>query len=347
MKLLEEYLEIEKRVKTIDYSHLLKGFNPIEFAIYNDEDVCLNGALIKKTDEFLANTSILYQGRYIAIFKVFGNENLDVITSKIVHEMYHAYQNINNDKRYPNEMDALINYEYKATNLYIKTLEGILLKELLDKFEIEKYKQFLAIRRYRSLEYPHLYKYESMVEEIEGCANYIELKVLEQLDINQYKDKLNEITSNIVNIDMYFPIRIVSYDFGAAILKVLIDNNIPFNEEFNDETKSDSIIKDVEAIDLEIDDVSDIEFIIQEREEINRNVIKKTLLENDLVLSGDYVLLYVNVYDAVKIDMYVISTYFVAYMADNKPEFLYGDFVIVLNDENRVKEIYRIRKDEE
>lgn len=48
----------------------------------------LNNEILPKTDEFLANTAILYMSKYIATW------NLGILAYKMVHEMFHAYQKI-------------------------------------------------------------------------------------------------------------------------------------------------------------------------------------------------------------------------------------------------------------
>lgn len=54
----------------------------------------LNNEILPKTDEFLANTAILYMSKYIATWYLTEETNLDILAYKMVHEMFHAYQKI-------------------------------------------------------------------------------------------------------------------------------------------------------------------------------------------------------------------------------------------------------------
>ena len=94
MKPLNElYYEINELLKKIDFNNLWDGFKPLKFALYNDKECFYNGEYIEKTDSFLANTSINYQGEVIAIWKVMEEMDPILLTSKMVHEMYHGFQN--------------------------------------------------------------------------------------------------------------------------------------------------------------------------------------------------------------------------------------------------------------
>lgn len=61
-----------------------------------------------KTEEFLANTAICYQGRLIAIWCLSEEMDLDILASKIIHEMFHAYQMECGESRFPEEVEALL-----------------------------------------------------------------------------------------------------------------------------------------------------------------------------------------------------------------------------------------------
>ena len=72
-----------------------------------------------------------------------------ILASKIVHEMFHGFQQQNNDSRFPDEIDAIYNYKYSNTNLSLKYRENELLVELSECFNIDKYRELLQIKKYR------------------------------------------------------------------------------------------------------------------------------------------------------------------------------------------------------
>ena len=117
MNLEELYSEVSILLKKIDFNHLWEGFYPLKFALYTDNECYFNGNYIKKSDSFLGNTSIKYNGEWIAIWNVMGEIEPIILCSKMVHEMFHGFQQQNNDSRFPDEIDAIYNYKYSNTNL--------------------------------------------------------------------------------------------------------------------------------------------------------------------------------------------------------------------------------------
>lgn len=119
---------------------------------------------------FCANTAIVYQGEPIAIWKVDGEPDISVLTAKIVHEMFHAYQIGQGWDCWADEMDALYRYEYDAENLALRLRENELLLSLAEHFDEGALRELLSHRKRRSEEHPYEFSYESEIEEIEGSA---------------------------------------------------------------------------------------------------------------------------------------------------------------------------------
>lgn len=326
LNLHDLYYEINKYIKLIDFNKLWDGFKPLKFALYNDKECFFNGEYIEKTNEFLANTSIIYKGEAIAIWNV--NDNIDSITltSKMVHEMFHGFQMINNESRFPNEIDALYKYKYNDDNLSIKLNENKILVELIEDFDLNKFNKFLALRKYRYTKHNYEYIYESNIEQIEGTANYIELNVLKQLSSKLYITKLNEMKNNIVDPLNMLPIRVVSYDIGAILLTILKDNNINFNSAFSVNSFSLDIILNANEIVLD-DYLCMNKYIINYNKESER-IINKAILKNNVIVDKSVDLIGVNVYNARYYNNHIISTYFVMYMDNGTQIIKYGDFVI-------------------
>ena len=144
MDLEKVYNEIESYIERIDFSKLWPGFEPLKFALYTDTECFFDGEYVQKTEEFLANTSIFYNGEWIAIWYLQEETNPIILTSKIIHEMYHGYQRMHNESRFFDDLDALYKYKYEEENLSLKLEENNLLCELLEQFEREKFEKFLG-----------------------------------------------------------------------------------------------------------------------------------------------------------------------------------------------------------
>jgi len=128
----------------VDMNVAYFGFRPLKFALYDDETCFFNGAYIEKSDDFCANTSISFQGEQIAIWKVVDDLPIPVLASKIVHEMFHGYQTVENWNCWADEMEALYRYQYNADNLSLKLRENELLLRILDHFDEASYQELLS-----------------------------------------------------------------------------------------------------------------------------------------------------------------------------------------------------------
>ena len=182
MNLDELYSRVSETISSLDFGRIWPGFRPLKFALYDDEKCFYDGAYIEKNDDFCANTSISFQGEQIAIWKVVDDLPVPVLASKIVHEMFHGYQTVENWNCWADEMEALYRYQYNADNLSLKLRENELLLRILDHFDEASYQELLSHRKRRSERHPYEYAYESKVEEIEGTATYVEWMTLRQLD---------------------------------------------------------------------------------------------------------------------------------------------------------------------
>ena len=194
----------------------------MKFALYTDNECFFNGAYIKKTNAFFANTSILYNGEWIAIWNVQEEMNPIVLTSKIIHEMFHGFQMMQNESRFCDDLDALYNYKYEEDNLNLKVKENKLLYSLSTQFDSKTFEEFLQIRKYRSNSFNYYYHYESCIEQIEGTANYVELCSLKQLSPELFEKRFSTMKERIINPSNLFPIRVICYDIGALLLYVMI-----------------------------------------------------------------------------------------------------------------------------
>ena len=338
--LKELYGVVSQYVNEVRCNELWRGFQPLRFALYNDNECFFDGEYIEKTEAFLANTSIEYNGEYIAIWNVTGEMDPKILASKMIHEMFHGFQNKNKESRFPQELNALQCYHYSDENLSIKLRENQLIAELTEKFSKEKLDLLLQYRRYRYNHFQYEYLYEAKVEQIEGTANYVELNALKQISEELYSDKLEQMKKSITNPANLLPIRIVSYDIGALLLHIIKENGIAVDEGFSDTTFSESLIGTIEEKKpyecTGMSQYMDTYFGKAQR------VIDKAIQNNEIVMEGESSLLAVNVYNAVCLNGYITSTYFVMYGEEENPTTLYGNFVIESPKEGVVIRIYKM-----
>ena len=318
MDLEKLYYDLKDKIDSLDFNKIWKDFKPLKFAIYDDDKCFFDGKYIEKTNDFCANTAILYNGEMIAIWYFKEEQDINIFTSKIVHEMFHGYQRINNWNCFANEMEALYNYKYNVDSLSLKLEENKLLLELYEDFDIQKYNKLLEYRKYRSIKYPYEFMYEAMEEEIEGSANFVELASLKALDKNKAQNMINDMKRVLLNPKYFFPIRISCYYTGALMINALIkaDEYIYHTEKrpiintilskivcpekvfYNDNVKS--------LVMIEFDN------FMKETKEIISESIK-----NEVILEGPYEIVTVNVYDARCYNNYLTSTYFVMFKENN------------------------------
>ena len=344
MNLELQYIQVKETISSLDLNSIWPGFKPLKFALYDDEKCYFDGHYVEKTDAFCANTSIVYEGEQIAIWMVQQELDKSVLTSKIVHEMFHGYQSIMGWNCWPNEIEALYHYQYNAENLSLKLRENALLLALSERFDGSALKELLALRKLRQMKYPYEFSYESKVEEIEGTANYVEWQVLKQLDKNKAGALIGQVREVMTNPKHLFPIRISSYFTGALMINALRGAGV-YRFETADRPTILTVIKDIEPSDGIFPEkeailssvMSAAETFHQETDSIIRSALEK----NCIVLNGPFELTGVNVYNARCLHEFITSTYFVMYRDGNADKMLQGNFVIKMQDEKTIAAVYR------
>ena len=344
MNLEMQYMQVNEAISSLDLGSIWPGFKPLKFALYDDEQCFFDGHYIEKTDVFCANTSIVYEGEQIAIWMVQQELDKSVLTSKIVHEMFHGYQNMMGWDCWPNELEALYHYQYDPENLSLKLRENELLLVLLDRYDDSVLRELLALRKLRSLKYPYEFSYESKVEEIEGTANYVEWQVLKQLDETRASALIEQMSAVMTKPESLFPIRISSYFTGALMINALRGAGA-YRFEATDRPTIISVIKDIKPSDGLFPEkeaalgsvASAVEAFHQETDSIIRSALEKGLV----VLNGPLELTGVNVYNARCLYGFITSTYFVMYRDGKENRMLQGNFVIKMQNEKMIAAVYR------
>ena len=338
------YFKVKEAVSSLDFNSIWPGFEPLKFALYNDESCFFDGRYIEKTDAFCANTSICYQGEQIAIWMVQQELETSVLTSKIVHEMFHGYQRLRGWDCWPNELEALWRYEYDAENLSLKLRENELLLALLEGRNEGVLRELLAHRKRRSIKFPYNFSYECQVEEIEGTANYVEWQVLKQLDKNKEEELTAHMRMLMTKPEYLFPIRISSYYTGALMINALRGAGAYcFDAAARPVTLS--ALKDIAPSEGDFPGKADVlrraEEAVDAFNKETDSIIRSAAEKNRIVLNGPIELTGVNVYNARCYKDCITSTYFLMVRDGKEDRMLQGNFVIRMRDEKTIDTVYR------
>lgn len=351
MDLSYAYDQVLSRLERLDFPALFRGFRRFPFALYNDSEAFFRGERIGKPAEFIANTSVMYNGEYIAIWNLMEEAyDFDVLASKLAHEMFHAFQNANGEKRWADERAALVKYRYEETNLTAKMEEAACMGRCLSGFDREAFERLLALRKARMLRFPFAYDYESRIEQIEGTANYVELEALTQLNREKGEKRKREALEEINDPSRYFPVRAVTYLTGASFLSCLRRYTDIDTESFTDTPFSVEALKNAAPCPLPESDARTAACLEKWRER-TREKVTRALEKNEIVLEGPRSLAAWNVYDGYWDGTYAVLTYFLGYTDGPLPEtteeamsqmkFLNGDFVAEMNSDMTLLRVWR------
>ncbi len=334
------YREIELRIRKVDFSAVWKGFYPLRFAVYTDEQCYFDGNYIEKTDAFCANTAIQWGDEYIAIWNITENpEDMDALAASIIHEMFHAFQRTSGERRFPDEREALFQYRYFADNLSTKRAEAECMRAILEANDLDAYSELLSLRKKRAEDYPYEYEYEARVEQIEGTANFVELSALAQLDEEKGNLAWKRLLDRLALPESYFPIRRICYETGAAMIACIKRCSSIDCEGFRELPFSCEVLAGVNggaaANDAEMEECLD-----RYLDETHRMIVS-AVEKNDCVLKGEYPLISVNIWDARCEGRYATSNRLLIYADGEEQKVIYGDFVVEVDTGYNVLSVFR------
>jgi hypothetical protein len=351
------FQEIQNRIQTIDFNELWNGFAPCEFALYNDETVFFETNEIPKTDLFLGNTTIKYEDKQIAIWKVEKEDlnDLDLIAASIIHEMFHSYQLIEGENRFFNDIVAL-SYPIEYQNLNMKFNESKLLVSALEEndYQIKEsfFKKFTSMRQKRFSLIGDDSLYEKSIETIEGSAEYVALKSLKALNFESYKRQLDKSISWIATINENFlDIRRTSYYTGALICIVADDLHIDYKKKLEPNLKSNYDLMTENFIlrldhEVEISEFIKIQEMIDERNKSIKGKVNEIMSHHNVgIFKGDF---YIRGYDPMNMrryEKYVYHKHFLGIHENGKTEFVMGEIVTETDgiDFSRFSTYYKIK----
>ncbi len=237
------YEKIELELDKVEFDEIWPGFSKMEFALYNKETVYLKDKEIPYDNRFLGNTSINYNDKNLAIFNVKNptNENIPILASLIVHEMFHSYQVLNGEKRFPNDLLGLSSPK-NLKNYEIKHRENKLIVSALNEVnhdvKLSYLKEIIALRQSRLVKYRDIVKYEMALETLEGSAEYCGTKALKNISKEHYLSRIEDYKGILLkDIRLIFDTRKISYYVGTLLLLLLNDLKIHFNQEIKGNNK--------------------------------------------------------------------------------------------------------------
>lgn len=342
MNLALLYQEVEKRIEKVDFAAIWRGFSPLKFALYTDDECYFDGRYIDKTDSFCANTAIEYDGEYIAIWNVTEEPaDMDAFSASIIHEMFHAFQAISGESRFANEKEAPFKYRYSIGNLSAKRKEADCIKAILEQDDRGAYSRLLGLRKMRADNSPYEYEYEAKVEQIEGTANFVEISALTQLNHEKGRLAWQKLLDRISQPENYFPIRIISYAIGATVIACIKKcSSIDF-QAFTGQTFSQEMISGVSGNDANMPGDAEMENCLNHYLDETHRIIESAVSKNDCVLKGKYPLASVNIWDARCEGNYITSNHFVMYIDDGEYKTLSGNFVVQVDADYNILTVFR------
>ena len=237
MDLLQTYHKVNSILDGVNFNTLFEGFHKYRFALYSSKEIILDGQVLPPRDDFRGNTAKEYEGEYIAIWNMeFDSvEDEERLAYLLVHEMFHCHQHTNNESRFPSDLD-LLDYPEDVDNFTKKYNENRYLADAYEQQDTELFRNFVSIRKERYEKYPSMVCQEWKAETLEGMAEYIGLKALNQINeekytavVDSYMDKLREESK------LLFDVRRISYYTGAVYFLCLERMGMPVRNDFGSE----------------------------------------------------------------------------------------------------------------
>lgn len=339
----ELYSKLNDILSKIHYESIWHGFHRYTFALYDDKKVYFQNEVIPYDHRFLGNTSIEYNSEYIAIWNVTNplSEDFEVLAADLVHEMFHAFQRENNEKRFPSDL-LLLNYPDNNENFIVKYCENLLLTKAFASCEIDDKRKnltkFIAARKYREDLIGDIIKQEYLSETIEGMAEYAGSMALKQISYLKYNSRIKGYINNLQTLDnRFFDTRRMLYYSGALFSILLSELELPFYHSID---KTDTSIFEIAS-----DTASPKKPLVEFNETIMHEMISQYLSNkkqkfdeflsspNDEVTRNSFICGY-DPMNMIKMGNKVLCSHFIMLKSSEKdePEFIKGPIIINLKN---------------
>ncbi|MGE8203548.1 hypothetical protein ACQKP0_03210 [Heyndrickxia sp. NPDC080065] len=251
--MLEKYQKITEMMKEIELDFYWKDFKPVAYCLYNKEFVYLfnhpnhssannEPYVLPWNEQFIADTCILFEDYPTAIVNVERYENSESIYSLLIHELFHGYQYVIEEKRFPNELLGA-QYPIQLENIDLRNKERqLLFKAVLASEKPSKNKllnEFIFIREQRKDNIGDYAQYEFLVESIEGPAWYIEAKAFQQASNLPFDKVVNNYSPTLIDKkESNVHIRRSCYGSGLFLCLLLDEFSTDWQKKFMQSEKT-------------------------------------------------------------------------------------------------------------
>lgn len=221
--LRELWQAVDRRLERIDFAALWPGFQRCPFALYGEGRACLEGELRPRPQEFLGNTALEFEGRYIAIWNADEpSPDLEELTADLVHEMFHAFQFSRGESRFADELAAL-DYPQDVENFNCKLTEDRLLVRAFRTGNLDEKRsllsRFRALRDRRESLIGGAVQFEYLPETVEGMAEYVGTRALAALSPAKYQRRLERHLAPLAApTPLLLDVRRMAYHVGPILL---------------------------------------------------------------------------------------------------------------------------------
>jgi len=193
--------------------------------------------VIPHDNRFLGNTAIAFEGETMAIWQVPdpGQVDRDTLAAGIVHEMFHAFQQIRKDPRQPMVLDFLedtIDVEIFRR----RALENEILADAYRSAPLslkrEHLERFMACRKDRAVHCQDISRSEFLSETHEGLAEYIGIRTLEQIAPDKARTRIDHHLAILTDPGTrLFDVRRMTYTTGAIFALVCEEAGQPVGHD--------------------------------------------------------------------------------------------------------------------
>lgn len=234
-------------------------FNHPNYKTGNENDF----STISRTEQFNGCTLILFEDYPTAIIDLSFYKDHDTLYAILIHELFHGYQYLNNEKRFPNELLG-VKYPNNVKNIELRNRERIALyKAVTLKNAKDRYhslQQFISLRHIRGQAFKQYVEYENLLETVEGPAFYVENLALTKVSSCNPLDIFKLFIDTLKDgVQSHLNIRTSCYASGFACC-LLLDTYLPhWKKSFFKSSKSlyELLLEIVQPISVDTPDISD------------------------------------------------------------------------------------------
>jgi len=337
------YRIVDEILSKVNFGLIWDGFEKTTYALYNNENVYFRDEVIPYDRRFLGNTSIDYNGESIAIWFVEDaeSEDVDILASNLVHEMFHAFQRKNNEVRFSNDLELLI-YPNAEENHVLRHTENLLLKNAFLNDNIEEKRkllmQFISARNYREHQIGEIIKQEYLAETLEGMAEYAGLIALKQISNDKYNKIVDGHLKELSQIgEQFFSIRLMAYYSGAILCMTLSESEIDFYHQIGKtDTPLFGLVSDIGQMEKPVVnfDQSIIIKALAQYESKKKAKFEEFLSVHMHKIEGDFVICGYDPMNMIRMDDMILCDHFVMLKeeAADEPKFLQGPVTLVMEE---------------